>query len=73
MMPSLTPAGLTIAVKFKCDRTGLKDDSTERFIFDTGGWLGRGVSLFIYQGQLTAVLGFKGRIWVVRFSFLLHY
>lgn len=66
MLPSLSPGGISIAVKFRCDKSGMKEDSTERFIFDTGGWLGRGVSLFVFQGQLTAVLGYKGRIWVVR-------
>ena len=64
-MPSLSPAGLTVSIKMRVDRAVVKDEGAERFILDTGGWLGRGVSLFVHQGQLTAVVGFKGRIWVV--------
>ena len=64
MMPSLSPAGLTFTVKFKFDR-GQLQTTDERFIVDTGGWLGHGLSMFVYNGQLTAVVGSKGHVWVV--------
>lgn len=63
-MPSLDPAGLTFTVKFKFNRNML-DAKDEKFILDTGGWLGHGVSLFVHDSLLTAVVGSKGRVWVV--------
>lgn len=65
MMPSLDPAGLTFTVKFKFNRNML-DAKDEKFILDTGGWLGHGVSLFVHDSLLTAVVGSKGRVWVVQ-------
>ena len=64
MIPSLNPAGLTMAIKFKFDRN-LVQTSDEKFIIDTGGWLGHGISLFVHDGQLIAVVGNRGYVWVV--------
>ena len=53
-----------MAIKFKFDRN-LVQTSDEKFIIDTGGWLGHGVSLFVHDGQLIAVVGNRGYVWVV--------
>ena len=64
MKPNLSPAGLTFVVKFKYDRLAMKE-SDEKFIIDSGGWLGHGISLFVLGGELTAVVSSKGHVWVV--------
>ena len=66
-MPSSNPAGLTIVVKLKVDRDAAVRYKDERFIFDSGGWLGHGVSLFVMNGKLSAVVGRRGQVWLVRY------
>ena len=53
-----------MAIKFKFERN-LVQTSDEKFIIDTGGWLGHGISLFVHDGQLIAVVGNRGYVWVV--------
>lgn len=62
--PSVSPSGLTVTMKMKYDHTSL-NTSDEKFIFDTGGWLGHGVSLFVQNEVLYAVVGSNGKVWVV--------
>lgn len=68
--PSDSPSGLTLVIKMKYDHTDLNAND-EKFILDTGGWLGHGVSVFVQNGILYAVVGSSGRVWVV--SIELHF
>ena len=67
--PNLSPAGLTVLVKMKYDHTYF-NTTDEKFIFDTGGWLGHGVSLFVHRGSLYGVVGSNGDVWVVSCIFV---
>ena len=48
----------------KYDHTSL-NTSNERFLYDTGGWLGHGVSMFVHEGSIHAVVGNEGQVWEV--------
>lgn len=56
----------------KYDHTAF-NSSDEKFVLDTGGWLGHGVSLFIQNELMYAVIGSNGRVWVVScFLFIVY-
>ena len=62
--PDLNPSGVTVIIKMKYNQS-VANTTTERFIFDSGGWLGHGISLFVHQNSIFAVVGSRGQVWVV--------
>ena len=61
------PNGLSLAVRIKFDASvdSFVLDSQPKFIFDSGGYTGEGVSLYTQNGQLVGVVEARKKIWTV--------
>lgn len=65
--PHLCSAGLSIAIRLKFDAESgrLSLGNAIKYIFDTGGHFGNGISVFLRNEKVFVEVGSKGSVWQV--------
>lgn len=59
---------MSVAARIKFDKTSLeasKNEDTPKFVVDTGGHYGSGISLFVQLGEMVVEVGSKNSVWKV--------
>ena len=67
--PQKCTNGLSMVMRAKIISSNTKDNTSVRFLFDSGGFNGEGVSLYTKGEDIISEVADKSKFWRVRWSF----